>query len=491
MSSSGHVIRKLISHSAIYWFAIMISKMIGFLLIPLYTRYLEPADYGVLEMLVLTVDVLSLVLGLQLIHAVARYHDAAETAEEKQRVISTSIIIVATLAIFFYVSLSFIADKVSLLIFDNTDFTYLFQTVFITSIFSVITQIPLLYIRIQDRSRLFVVITLTQVLLTVCLTVWMVVFLEMSIFGVLLANAIVSGGVCLVLLYWTMKSVGVRYDAAVAKEMVVYSAPLIPGVIGLFILNSSDRFFLNEMTSLVEVGLYAIGYKFGFLISPLLIGPFLLVWSAKMFEVYRHPERDEVLNKVLTGLGFMLVFFALSLSIFIDEILQVMTPPQYHAAAVVVPIIAFAYVMNGLARVMATPLYAEKKTGVIGYIHSSAAVICLLLNYIFIQMYGIIGAAVATLLSFSYVFIAMFVMSQRLSTVRWDWFGIVKLIFISMIFLGFGEVFSFESLLLNLTYKIILVAVFILALVAVGFVSKRDIKAIITMFLQRKVKKTS
>lgn len=483
------MLKKLVSHSAVYWLAIMLSKMIGFLLIPLYTRYLEPADYGVLEMLVLTVDVLSLVLGLQLIHAVAKYHDAAETVAEKKKVISTSIIIVATLAVFFYASLSFFADSVSLLIFDSADFSYLFQITFITSIFGIITQIPLLYLRIQDRSKLFVIITLVQVLLTVSLTIWMVVFLEMSVFGVLLANAIVSGVVCLVLLYSTMASVGVKYDAGIAKEMAIYSAPLIPGVIGLFVLNSSDRFFLNEMTSLDQVGLYAIGYKFGFLISPLLIGPFLLVWSAKMFEVYRHPDRDEVLNKVLAGLGFMLVFSALGLSLFIDEILHVMTTPQYHAAAVVVPFIAFAYVMSGLARVMATPLYAEKKTGAIGYIHSSAAVVCLILNYVLIQVYGIVGAAVATLLSFLYICIATFVVSQRLSTVRWDWLGIVKLVVIAVIFIGFGNMIVFESLPLNLAYKAALVVAFLLVLTAVGFVKIHDIKAAVAMVRQRKLKK--
>ncbi|MCF6218075.1 MAG: oligosaccharide flippase family protein [Gammaproteobacteria bacterium] len=467
----------------------MLSKMIGFLLIPLYTRYLEPVDYGMLEMLVLTVDVLSLVLGLQLIHAVAKFHDAAETPEAKRRVISTSILMVAVLAILFYVSLSFFADNLSSLIFDSTEFAYLFQTIFITSVFGIITQIPLLYIRIQDRSKLFVVITLIQVLLTVCLTIWMVVFLEMSVFGVLLANAIVSGFVCLALLYSTIKSVGIKHDVAVAKEMVIYSAPLIPGVIGLFVLNSSDRFFLNELGSLEEVGLYAIGYKFGFLISPLLIGPFLLVWSAKMFEVYRHPDRDEVLNKVLSGLGFLLVFCALGLSIFIEEVLQLMTTPQYYAAAVVVPFIAFAYVMSGLARVMATPLYAEKKTGAIGYIHSSAAVVCLILNYILIQQYGIVGAAVATLLSFSYVLIVTFVVSQRFSTVRWEWRGMVKLIVVAVLVIGLGRLIVLDSLLLNLLYKSTLMVTFLVVLVLVGFVKLHDIKAVVVMIQKRQSKK--
>jgi len=489
VSSSGQVLKNLVSHSAVYWFAIMLSKMIGFLLIPLYTRYLEPADYGMLEMLVLTVDVLALVLGLQLIHAVAKFHDAAETPEAKQRVISTSIIIVAVLSIAVFFSLSFISDKVSMLVFDSANFAYLFQTVFIASIFGVITQIPLLYIRIQDRSKLFVLITLTQVLLTVALTIWMVVFLEMSVFGVLLANAIVSGIVCFVLLCWTMKSVGARYDVTVAKEMVIYSAPLIPGVIGLFVLNSSDRFFLNEMTSLDEVGLYAIGYKFGFLISPLIIGPFLLVWGAKMFEVYRHPERDEVLNKVLAGLGFMLVFSALGISLFIDEVLRIMTTPQYYAAAIVVPLISFAYVMSGVARVMATPLYAEKKTGAIGYIYSSAAVVCLILNYILVQLFGIVGAAIATLLSFLYILVVTLIVSQRLSPVRWDWLCLVKLIVVAIFFLVIGEFIVYESIFINLIYKAILVIAFLLSLVAVGFVSKHDVKAVFTMISKRKLKR--
>ncbi len=467
----------------------MLSKMIGFLLIPLYTRHLEPVDYGVLEMLVLTVDVLSLVLGLQLVYAIAKSHDAAKTPEAKRRVISTAILIVTVLATFFYVCLSFFADNVSLLIFDSEEFAYIFQVIFISSIFGVVNQIPLLYIRIQDRSKLFVAITLMQVLLTVCLTVWMVVFLEMSVFGVVLANTIVSGFVCLALLYSTIKSVGIKYDAAIAKEMVIYSAPLIPGVIGLFILNASDRFFLNELGTLEEVGLYAIGYKFGILISHLLIGPFSLVWSAKMFEVYRHPDRDEILNKVLSGFGFMLVFCALGLSMIIEEVLQLMTTPQYYAAAAVVPFVAFAYVMNGLAGVMATPLYAEKKTKVIGYIHSSAAVVCLILNYILIQLYGIMGAAVATFLSFLYILIVTLVISQRFSTVRWNWLGIVKLIIVAVVFIGLDTLIVFDSLLLNLFFKSILMVAFLFALIVVGVLKREEIRSLITLIQQRRLKK--
>jgi len=490
VSSSGQVLKNLVSHSVIYWFAIMLSKMIGFLLIPLYTRHLEPVDYGSLELLALTVDVISLVLGLQLVYAVAKFHGTAKTPEAKRRVISTAIIIVSVLATSFYVGLSFFADNVSLFVFGSIEFSYHFQVIFIASIFGVINQIPLLYLRMQDRSKLFVVITLAQVLLTVSLTVWMVVFLEMSVFGVVLANAIVSGLICVALLYSTMKSVGIKYDAVVAKKMFVYSVPLIPGVVGLFILHSSDRFFLNELATLEEVGLYAIGYKFGIIISALLTGPFALVWSAKMFEVYQHPDRDDVLNKVFLGFGIILVFCALWLSVFIEEVLQLMTTPQYYSAAAVVPVVAFAYVMHGLASVLATPLYAEKKTKALGYIHMSAAVVCLVLNYILIQLYGIMGAAVATLLSFLYIFIVTFVVSQRFSTVRWNWLDIVKLVLIAVVFARLEQLISFDLLLLNLLFKSALMVFFLLALVVAGVVKRDEARLLIALIQQRRLKKT-
>jgi len=428
VTTSGSVIKKLFSHSAIYWAGTMLSKTIGFLLIPFYTRYLEPADYGTLELLTLTVDVISLILGMQLIHAVSKYHDAYSDVDDKKAVISTATILLVILAGAVFGGLQLLAPYVSKLVFGSPDKSLYFQIIFLTAAFGIINQIPLLYLRIKDKSKYFVAITLVQLTLTITLTVYFVAFKNMSVLGVLLGNVLVSGLLCLFLLSVTFKEAGIRIKKAIAGEMVRYSIPLIPGVIGMYVLNFSDRYFLNHFSTLDQVGLYAIAYKFGYLLNTLVMSPFNLVWGPKMFEIYRMPNKNETLNNVFALVTLILVTAAFTMSIFIKETLIVMTTAKYYAAALVVPIIAAAYVFNGMTRIAMTPLYAENKTGLIGFINSSAAVICLLLNWLLIPVWGVYGASLATLLSFAYIVVAALLTSQKITDTKWSWIRPIKVI---------------------------------------------------------------
>jgi len=476
VENTNSVLKRLVSHSAIYWVGTLLTKMIGFFLIPLYTRYLNPADYGILELLVLSVDIISLFLGLQLTNAVAKYYDSAEGISNKHKVVSTAIILLLVLGGSVFSGLIFFSDTVSAIVFDHTEHSQLFQIVFVAAFCSIIMQIPLLLLRIHDKSKQFVAITLSQVLLTVGLTIYFVVELELGVFGIVAANAIITSLVCGYLLIITVTKVGLRFSSHYTREMIIYSAPLIPGVIGMFVIHFSDRFFLNSYASLDELGIYALAYKFGYLLSPLLIQPFGLVWGPKMFEVYRHENSHEILEKIFHGYAFLAITAFFTLSLFINELLIIMTTPQYYLSASLVPVIALAYALNALNRLVMTPFYTENKTKYIGIINSAAAVVCIILNILLIKPLGGLGAAIATLLSFSFILITNAYFSAKVSTVRWPWASLIKIIAITVILLIVGELIAFDNLALSIAFKGMIFITFLSLIYFSNYFDKNDVK---------------
>jgi len=459
--------------------------MIGFFLIPLYTRYLHPAEYGTLELLVLTVDIISLFIGLQLTTAITRYYNSAEGASNKNKVVSTAIILLLIVGGLVFSTLIVFSDNVSNIVFNHSEHGTLFQIVFAAAFFGILMQIPLLLLRIHDKSKQFVVIMLSQVLLTVGLTIYFVVELELGILGIVSANAIVTILLCSYLLAVTLAKIGFKFSYHYTRKMVIYSAPLVPAVIGMFVLHSSDRFFLNSYSTLEELGIYALAYKFGFLLAPLLIAPFGLVWGPKMFEIYRLENSHEILHKVFCGYAFLAITAFFALSLFISEILAIMTTPQYYLAANLVPVIALAYALNAINRLIMTPFYTEDKTSYIGVINSSAAIACIILNILLIKPFGAMGAAVATLLSFSFILAMNAYFSTKISSVRWPWSSLFKIIVITIIFLIIGGVIKIDNLALSIAFKSAIFIAFLISIYLSNYFDKGDVKALVQKICTR------
>ncbi len=472
---SEFTIGKLAKQSTIYWAGTMLAKLIGFLLIPFYTRYLTPSDYGILELLVLTVDVISLLIGLQLIHAISKYYHAETSIKEKNSVVSTALIIVMVIAIASFGVLNIYSDWFASNILDDINKKSYFTVVFVASIFGIINHIPLLYLRITEKSTKFIVIVLLQLFFTVSLTIYLVAVEGMSVFGVILSNAIVSGVIFVYLVFDLIRAIGIRFSEIIAKKLFVYSLPLVPGVIGMFIINSSDRYFLKIYSTIDQVGIYAVAYKFGYLINSLIIGPFNMVWAPKMFEFFGKPDQDKVINKIFLWMTFVLVVTALFISLYIKEVLMIMTPVKFHTAGQVVPLILFAYVLNGMNRLVYSPLYIEKSTVAIGVINMFAAMLCLLLNFILIPSFGIYGAAISTIAAFGSILILGVAVTKYKKLMKWEFRGIAKIFFLALTCGIIGEFVNTRYLFFEILMKTLLFFTFIYAVYHANIFERCDL----------------
>ena len=402
-----------VRHSVIYGFGAILLKLLGFLLLPLYTHYLSPRDYGVLEVLDTSMSLLGMFLNMGIMTAFLRYYGAAQTEEERRKVVGTAFLFtIGTGLLVFVLGAGAVSTVSRLILGPAIPGTYLLLS-FACFVISYIGSIPWAYLRAKESSGRFVMVDTLSTLGILVLTIVFLGGLKMGIVSMLLSPLIVSPIRLAVMIQWMSPDMALRLDWSLLRHILRFGSPLVFANLTIFTLNFSDRFFLQRLVSLDAVGIYAVGYKFGYLLNFLLVQSFNTMWQARMYVVHRRPDHQQVYSQVFVLYSFALIFAALGLSLIGREVMRLMVDPRYAAGAQVVGIVALAYVFLGIGYYVQLGMFLGHRTGLIGVVSIVAAVINLGANYLFISSFGMMGAAVATLLGFLVLAMGSYYCSER------------------------------------------------------------------------------
>jgi O-antigen/teichoic acid export membrane protein len=390
-------------------------------MIPVYTRYLAPADYGVLELLDLVVFFSGIFAMMGIGSAFFRFYVAADSVEEKKAVASTALFSVVGISLLVLVLMQLLAGELSTVAFGNTTYAPLVRIVAFTLFFSNLTELPLAYIRARQRTVLFVVIGLIRTIFGASILIVAVAVLRMGVMGVVYGNLISSAlaGVSLSAAFL------IRVRGAVSRkkfqQMFRYGAPLIVQSLASFVLVFSDRFFLRHFASLSEVGIYGLGYKLAGIVSLLVSGPFSMTWSWQQFELAKKENAKEMYAKIQVYQLVVLVFAGLAVVLLAKDVLRIMTPPAYWAAARVVPLITLSYILNDMRAVVLSGVLVRNLTHHIAWISAIAAAANLTLNYVLVSRYSTMGAALATVLTYALILLLSYLIAQRVYFIHYDY----------------------------------------------------------------------
>jgi O-antigen/teichoic acid export membrane protein len=195
--------------------------------------------------------------------------------------------------------------------------------------------------------------------------------------------------------------------------MLSFGLPLVISNLGLFVLNFSDRFFLQHLRSLDVVGVYAVGYKFGYMMNYLVVQPFFIMWQTRMYAIHAQPQHPKIFRQVFIFYSLGLIYFGLAMSMFSHEVVGAMVEAKFAASAQVIPLVVLAYIFYGLSYYAQLGMFLTDRTNRIGVIGAVTAGLNLVLNYFLILRYGMMGAAWATVLSFAAIAVISYVCSQR------------------------------------------------------------------------------
>lgn len=418
-------LKKLLKHGSVYGLGNILNKAVGFLLIPFYTHYLTTSDYGTLELLDLSVALIGLLLNMWMNASLVRHYYDYDDDQNRNEVIGTALISASAVALLVSAAGMFWARSISVLILKSPAY-YKFVWVISCNLFlTCVNSVSFSYLRARQKSSFIVTMNSVSLIGALSLNIYFLAVLKTGVIGILYSGLIANALVTAALTVLTIRDTGLHFEFEKLKALASFGLPLVLTSFSAFELNFADRFFLQHYSDVSTVGIYALGYKFGFMLSFLIIQPFMMIWGARMYEIARRPDSGFVFSRVAGYFTLLITTVALAMSLVIKEVISVVSPAQFHSAYRVVPIVALSYVFYGMSYYFQTGVYVSKKTVYLGLMGAICASANIALNFLLIPRYAAMGAASATALSFLLMAILAYVFSQRVYRIP---FAVAKLV---------------------------------------------------------------
>jgi O-antigen/teichoic acid export membrane protein len=466
--------RQVGKHALIYGLGIVLSRAVSFIMLPIYTRYLSPTDYGVMELISMTLDVISMIAGAQIAVGIFRYYHKAQELAEKNAVVSTALWAL-TVSYGLVGVVSFLAaGPLSSLIFRSAEHAHLIRIAAVGFAFQGLMIVPLTYARARDRSTLFVVANAIKLAIGLASNLLLVVHFQMGVKGVLISNLVASGIVGGGLTLLAVRDVGLRFSRDATRDLLRYGVPMIGTWMAAFISTYADRYFLQATGDTAAVGLYSLAYTFGFILMVLGQVPFMQVWESKRFEIAKLDNRDAYLAKGFVYLNLLLISVAVGIALFVGDLLRIMAAPAFFSAARIVPLILIAYVFQAWTNAVEIGILVRERTGLLSLANWIAAAVALALYAVLIPRWLGMGAATATVVAFAVRLAVVYWMSQRLWPVRYQFRPVLKLTTLALVICLLGASLPSGDQIASIGGHALLGLIYLVAVWRIGVLSSAE-----------------
>ncbi len=417
------MLREALLHSVQYGAAAIVSRAASVLLVPIFTRILDPTDYGRLDLITAFAGLINLTIALEVSQGLARHFVDAETDLDRKAYASTSLWFSVGAYSLFVVVAFVAAEPLSRLVVGASHPELMNAAglwIWCTGMFYLIQN----QLRWKVDPRGYAVISILATVGSIGFSVLFVVVARWGVLGVLAGQSV---GMALGLALGLGRlagTYGLMFDTRRLVEMLRFSTPLVPSGIAVFVTLYVDRLAVAQFMTVADVGIFGIGFRIASITSLVMVA-FQTALTPLVYQHYREPETPAELAGLFRLFAAFALIFCLGLAVYADELVSIFATPPFYGGADVVPLLAPAVLIAGMY-VFAPGLAIRKRTGSIALLNVAQAVLNVILNVVLIPILGIAGAALATLIGASAAFGANMVMSQRTYYVphRWTPIGI-------------------------------------------------------------------
>lgn len=388
-------IKHLAFGTVIYGLGQSLNRLIGFLLLPLFTKYLTPEEYGVVALLALVSYVVTQISGLGFGTSLGIVYFKEDNISHKNKTIWTAFIILLCSCTLASLLVSLASNIISSIVFHTTEYSLLVVlSCFTVMLNAVVSQPFILSMQFEGKSRLFTVLNLVSTLITAGLNILFVVFLGWGVVGWVVSNLI--GSVIYFLIFYLVSANSCAgYDKILGNLLLKLGLPMIPSFLFLFFIQYSGRYFLQLEKGLADVGIYNIGYTLG-TISSLAVSSFVIAWYP-YFNSYVNNRHEGSLkfSKIMTYYVVCFGFLTVAFFLFARPLVVLFTQPPYYQSYILVGPVALAHVFSGLFSLALPGIYFAHEVKYINVVQFVCCCIVLVLNVTLISCFGMLGAAIA------------------------------------------------------------------------------------------------
>lgn len=456
------------------WFVVcgVVQKGISFLTTPIFSRLLSTSEYGVVSVFTTWHNIIIIFASLNLasgvfLRGLIKYDD-----DKDEFIASVQSLFVIVFSITFLLYIIF-ASKWNLLFELSTGYMCLmFADILVQVAFHFWSARQ----RVQYKYKMLIFFTLLNALLRPGLGVIAINLMSDKVFAristMVLAD-IISFGYFFVDFYWRKKII---FSVKYWKYALTYNLPLVPHYLSQFILSQSDRLMIKKMVDDSATGIYSLAYSCAVVLT-IVNGAINNSYNPWMYQKIKNGEYNKI-GKVSYGALAIVGFLNLFLIICAPEILKIMAPASYSGAIWVIPPIAMGTFFMFLYGLFSNVEFYYEKTQYMMIASVLGAGLNIVLNYIFIRIYGYLAAGYTTLVcyvcfSFVHCLLMMNILKKEAPGVKIYDLRIILGISFGFVILGFGFMFLYNYPIIRYAVMLIIVIVVFIKRKAIYHTCKR------------------
>jgi O-antigen/teichoic acid export membrane protein len=471
--------KNILSSTIIYTIGDFITLGIsGFLLVPLYVRYMSPSDYGIYSLVNTTISILGVLMMMGLHSAIGRYYFIYKDSHNQNSYLSSIWLYQSLISFLMAIVLIVFGKSIWLWLFPEIPLSPYFRIVIFGALLAFSSGVYSIWLRVQQRPLPFVYLKIVQSSLSIILILIFLVYLHRGVVGALYANLIGAGIIVII----SIAKLGPILDRNFKWEYIVDSISfggwMMLGTLGSFALNRSQLFILQKYEDLASVGFLFLGLQITSLITLLSVS-FSKAWQPVVFSTNTIGETRKLISSTFTYYLGIMILPVLVLFIFPKEFILVVAGPSYQTVASYLPYLAIASFINVLGVVPATVLLHKKKASISVIIMLIASLINIILNLLLIPLLSVYGAIVSIIISSTLNIYSSNYYAQKIMRVEYEVQSILKISGLALLVLLFSFISKeFDSYMYSLAYRIALLMSFPVGLVSMNIIGRKQLIAL-------------
>ena len=466
-------VRRLFGHMFVYGSGEIVLFTINFLLFPVYTRVLEPAGYGALGLLLALRAFLRPLNQLGLDESFLRFHYDCETDAEREALTGTTLLIVGVAGALVVLVLLLAAPSVSPLL-GGPEHTGAFRLLAVNSFLTALLCVPHGLLRVRNQAARFARWTVGGGLATAALRLLFVVALGWGVFGIMLADVMVSTVLLAGLLPVAGHPAAWHCSRRLARDLLRYGIPRVPHALLRQTLGHADRFMLRLYLPVTDVGIYQSGATVANTLS-MYREAFRRAWMPLAFERMSDADAPRLFARLATVAFGVLVFATLGVTLFAGPLIRWLTPPEYHDAVHIAPLLAAGVAIHALTVFLTTSLNIAKDLRALPWATGTGACVTVAANLALIPLLGMPGAALATIAGSVTLVAALAVAARRCYPIPYELGRLARIAAAGAALYAASHLGPRDASLVDVLLRAALLAAFPAVLLAVGVLDRATI----------------
>lgn len=379
-------------NAILYSIGEIVPRAIGFVMLPLYTRYLSPSDFGIISYTNTVVLFLFTIGALSLNSYALRFFFLKE-GEEQRNMLGTIAISIflfnLCILVLCHLFLPYIIEYYHI----QVPWKPFFQLAIITNFLDSFSIIPFVIYRVKGAAEKFVLLGLSKTFFVVALTIYTVIWRGDGLSGYYWSQFCVYLPFSIVYLIILKQYVNFSFSIPLLKEGFAFSLPLVPSSICYLLLNASDRIILERNVPMSTLGIYNMAITLSFALNVIVQGGYR-AFEPVIYGNYGKKDYADLVKKIKNIFFLIVLAGGIFISLFAKEVFVLMTESQFHEGYIYVPLLVSVVVISSINCLYSVILAGDKQTKIMAASAITGGVVSVVLNLLFIPCWGVFVAAI-------------------------------------------------------------------------------------------------